>query len=216
MLMTMATRSERSASDADARRVPAWIQPGRTCRSMLSGVSVLVFGGRRLAVRGYLGAMMMSLWETDWRLGWFLASDLTPSVQKLFSRSMTTPAPDALLVPPSSFLCPTSRVFIPPSSLLPPPSSFLLLPSSILRPPLMQGQIRPNPTTPPRFGTPSSGPDVNPPSSDLGLSSSSSVFPPPSSLLRPQSFSRPAPRRKRIAPPVRNPARALDKCLPLF
>ena len=33
--------------------------------------------------------------------------------------------------------------------------------------------------------TPSSGPDVNPPSSDLGLSSSSSVLLPPSSVFRP-------------------------------
>jgi len=42
----------------------------------------------------------------------------------------------------------------------------------------MQGQIRPDPTTPSLLGTPSSGPDVNPPSSDLGL-----LPPPPSSLL---------------------------------
>jgi hypothetical protein len=40
---------------------------------------------------------------------------------------------------------------------------------------LMQGQIRPNPTTPTLLGTPSSGPDVNPPSSDLGLQSRSPV-----------------------------------------
>ena len=50
-------------------------------------------------------------------------------------------------------------------------------------------------------------------SSSLHLHSSifnllSFIFFPPSSLLRPQSFSRPAPRRKRIASPVRNSARA--------
>ena len=39
----------------------------------------------------------------------------------------------------------------------------------------MQGQIRPNPTTPPLLGTLSSGPDVNPPSSDLTPQSRSQV-----------------------------------------
>ena len=131
-----------------------------------------------------------------------------------------------------------SSVLHPLPSIFLPPSSFPHLPSSILRPPLMQGQIRPtcakrsaagrpNPTTPSLLGTPSSGPDVNPPSSDLGLSSSSSVLlppsfvfhpllgflhlhssiltlvlsRPPSSFLHPQSFSRLTPRRRRIACP---------------